>query len=570
MKVSYFRSLFALSTLASAIGLAACSQLLELDAYTQTNSSPGGSGGMGNGGEAGQAGQGGSTAECMPNMTADCYEGPTNTKDVGLCKAGLKTCNADGTYGACLGQVLPALENCALGDDEDCNGASAGCTGIAHWSKAYGSADNLQFGSRVRAMSDGSLVITGEFSGAIDFGCKTLSASSGSTDIFLLKLDSTGACVFVEQFGVTNYNDYPYGLAIDANDDILLTGGYTRTGIDFGGGAFTWSGSNDIFLAKFDKDGKHIWSKRYGDDGDQLAQSVNTDALGNIYVTGDFTGTLDFGDGKVASALMNERKGFLAKLDPSGKAIYVDSFGVTFTLSEAVMDTRAVIDGTGNVTVLGRFSGTLNSGAGMVTSQAGGLDIFLLRYDAMGKPTAVKRFGGDSDDYNYQFAADSTGNVFIAGRTSGMKFDVSQFGQTNPTITGKGDIAVMKLLPNGQLDQVRLYGDAEEQATTGLAVDAVGHVIVGGYFTGNLDFGNGSLGNAMKSTMFLVKFDNDLKHLWSWAFYSSAAETTIRVGTDSQANVLLTGNFYGGLLIKANEPLTNAGNSDIFVARLAP
>lgn len=570
MQSIYFRRVFALGALASAIGMSACSQLLDLDAYSKAESSSGGSGGMGNGGEAGQAGQGGSTTLCMPNTSADCYEGPANTENVGLCKAGLKTCNADGTYGACTGQVLPVIENCALGDDEDCNGASAGCTGIAHWSKAYGSADNLQFGSHVRALSDGSIIVTGEFSGTIDFGCKTLSASSGSTDIFLLKLDTKGTCVFVEQFGVPNYNDYPYGLAVDANDNIVLTGGYTRTGIDFGGGAFSWSGSNDIFLAKFDQDGKHIWSKRFGDAGDQLAQSVNADTQGNIYISGDFTGILDFGDGKTASAAMDEKKGFLAKLDPSGKAIYVDSFGVTINATESVLDTRAVVDNNGNVAVLGRFSGVLNSGAGMLTSQVGGMDIFLLRYDNTGKPISAKRVGGESDDYNFYLAMDTQGHLFVAGRTSGTKFDVSQFGQMNPSIAGKGDIVLMKLLANGQLDQVHLYGDVEEQTTTGLAVDVVGHVIFGGYFTGNIDFGKGSLGTAMKSTMFMVKFDNDLKPLWSRPFYSSATETIIRVAADPQANLLLTGNFYGGLLIKDNEPLTNAGSADIFVARLAP
>lgn len=568
MQFSYFRSAFALSAFASALGMTACGQLLDLDAYSKADSASGGSGGTGSGGE---AGKGGSTLECMPNSTADCYEGPANTEGVGLCKAGLKTCNADGTaYGACSGQIIPTIENCAVDDDEDCNGASAGCTGIAHWSKAYGSADNLQFGSHVRAQSDGSLIITGEFSGMVDFGCKTLSAGSGSTDIFLLKLDSSGTCVYVEQFGVPQYNDYPYGLAVDADDNILLTGGYTRTGIDFGGGSFAWNGSNDMFLAKFDKDCKHIWSKRYGDSGDQLAESVNADAEGNIYVTGDFTGILDFGDGKTAVAMMNEKKGFLAKLDPNGNPIYVDSFGVIVNVTEGVLDTKAAIDGNGNATVVGRFSGSLNSGAGMVTSQPGGYDTFLLRYDNTGKPISVKRMGGQADDYNYYVAVDFQGNVYIAGRTGGTKFDLSQFGQANLAIAGKGDIVLMKLLVDGQLEQAKLFGDLEEQAVTGLAVDAVGHVILGGNFLGAVDFGNGSLGTAMKTTMYLAKFDASLKQLWARPFYSSAAETSIRVGTDARAEILLTGNFYGALQIKANDPLPNAGNADIFVAKLAP
>jgi len=570
MKVAYFRNILGAGALASVMGITACGQLLDLDAYTKSASSSGGSGGSGGAGSGGEAGQGGSMSECTPAMTAVCYEGPANTEGTGLCKAGETTCNADGTFGPCVGQVLPGIENCAVSDDEDCNGAAAGCTGIANWSKAYGNVANLQFGSYARALSDGSVVVTGEFSDVVDFGCKTVSTTVGTTDIFLLKLDPKGNCVFAQQFGVPQTNDYPYGLAVDANDNILLAGGYTKAGIDFGGGAFAFNGANDIFLAKFDKDGKHIFSKSFGDAGDQLAQSVNVDPQGNIYISGDFTGVIDFGNGKTVSATMNEKKGFLAKLNPMGQAIYADSFGVNYTLTEGIYETRNDVDQSGNVTVIGRFSGTLKSSAGMVTSQPGGYDIFLLRYDTMGKPISTQRFGGDADDFNYYLALGPQGQIYITGRASGANFDLSQFGQPVKAMSGMGDVVLLKIAANGQLELAKLYGDADDQATSGLSVDAVGHVIVGGNFKGSIDFGKGSLGTAMKATMFLAKFDGDLNSLWTQAFYSSAAEYNIRVATDDQANVLLTGNFNGTLTIKANEPLPNAGNSDIFVARLAP
>src|SRR5690349_7823578 len=61
---------------------------------------------------------------CTPATTQSCYDGPANTKGVGICKAGTKTCNAQGTaYGACTGQVLPAAaEDCSTTADDNCNG----------------------------------------------------------------------------------------------------------------------------------------------------------------------------------------------------------------------------------------------------------------------------------------------------------------------------------------------------------------------------------------------------------------------------------------------------------------
>ncbi len=84
----------------------------------------GASGGSASGG-AGAGGSGGAVAVCTPGEEATCFEGAPEKEGVGVCKAGLKTCLADGSgYGPCEGQVLPTAEKCideAVGDF-DCNG----------------------------------------------------------------------------------------------------------------------------------------------------------------------------------------------------------------------------------------------------------------------------------------------------------------------------------------------------------------------------------------------------------------------------------------------------------------
>jgi hypothetical protein len=85
-----------------------------------------GSGGMGGaagmGGATGSGGMGGAMV-CTPGDTQPCYEGPAGTEGVGLCKAGVQKCSADGAgYGACEGQVLPSAETCSTPGDDDCDG----------------------------------------------------------------------------------------------------------------------------------------------------------------------------------------------------------------------------------------------------------------------------------------------------------------------------------------------------------------------------------------------------------------------------------------------------------------
>ncbi len=58
---------------------------------------------------------------CREGATMACYTGPAGTQGVGPCRAGVRTCNASGAYGACAGEVLPAAERCN-GVDDDCDG----------------------------------------------------------------------------------------------------------------------------------------------------------------------------------------------------------------------------------------------------------------------------------------------------------------------------------------------------------------------------------------------------------------------------------------------------------------
>ena len=87
----------------------------------------GGSGAAGGVGASGGAGQGavggGGEGGCTPGEKATCYTGPAGTLGVGLCKAGTKTCNQEGTaYGACAGQITPVPEQCETALDESCDG----------------------------------------------------------------------------------------------------------------------------------------------------------------------------------------------------------------------------------------------------------------------------------------------------------------------------------------------------------------------------------------------------------------------------------------------------------------
>lgn len=156
------------STGCAAVGLVGgC--IAEMNFYTPTS----GTGGAGGGG-------------CEPGTVAPCYAGPEETEGVGLCKAGEQTCNDDGmTYGPCVGELQPMIEDCATPIDDDCDGLAPACMGTPLWSKRFGDSA-FQAGASVAADKAGNVLLAGSFFGTVDFGNGPL-VSAGESDIRVAK-----------------------------------------------------------------------------------------------------------------------------------------------------------------------------------------------------------------------------------------------------------------------------------------------------------------------------------------------------------------------------------------------
>lgn len=181
---------------------------------------------------------------------------------------------------------------------------------------------------RSRWMQRETLLVTGAFAGYLDLGAGQ--ATANGIAIFLAKLSGLdGSHLWSKYFPGSHVQTLSYGVAVDGSGSVLITGymysgGIQPGSVDFGGGPLPCVGdyATSGFVAKFSGvDGSHIWSKGFGCcTGWGQGTGVAVDPSGNVLVTGEFGGTVDFGGGPLTS-VPNPEGGpspdiFLLKLHP--------------------------------------------------------------------------------------------------------------------------------------------------------------------------------------------------------------------------------------------------------------
>jgi hypothetical protein len=284
-----------------------------------------------------------------------------------------------------------------------------------------------------RAGASGDMAIAGETFGEIDLGGGVLSGEKGVT--FAARFDPSGAHVWSKALPAVGISD----CLLDAQGDVLLTGWFYGT-VDFGGGPITSQTNDDEYVVKFGPSGEHLWSKRFGPTGGDGPGHVIValDAQGNVYVSGGFTGTWDFGGGTLTAK--GKSDAFLAKLDPAGNYLWARSYGQ----GDGQAAAQIAVDAGGHVLLAASFLGTIDFGAGALhSSNKLAPDIAIARIGADGQALWSRRFGQGGEIAIDGLAADLAGNVYVAGDVGG---DID-FGTGVLPATGQVDLFVVKLAP---------------------------------------------------------------------------------------------------------------------------
>ncbi len=333
------------------------------------------------------------------------------------------------------------------------------------WAKSFNGIGSDQCESSVTDHS-GNLLSTGVFRDVLDFdpGPGTYNLTCvGIYDIFVSKLDSNGNFVWAHSFGDLNAGNWGIAVAVDADDNCYVTGTFTGT-IDFdpGPGVFSLTGSASIYVLKLDAGGNFVWAVALGQAPSYgVGLSILTDADQHIYVTGSVNGTIDF--------------------DP-GPGVF-----------------------------------NLNG------SMAFPYNTFMLKLDSASNFIWAIKMNGSMLQYgNAPVALDTSGNSYFIGYFDGtLDFDHGT-GVYNLTAAGAHDVFIIKTDSSGNFVWAKQFGGTGNDVGYSVSVDPVGNIYAYGDFNATVDFDPGPSTFNLVSTgyedVFITKLNTNGDHIWAESF----------------------------------------------------
>ena len=284
--------------------------------------------------------------------------------------------------------------------------------------------------------------------------------NNGGMDAFVSKYDESGTLEWVRQLG-TSESDAGWGVSADGLGNVYIAG--STTGSLDG----TNAGGMDAFVSKYDESGTLDWVRQFGTSETDASWGVSADGLGNVYISGFTRGSLEGSNAGDSDA-------FVSKYDASGTLEWTQQLGT----SQQDTSHGVSADGLGNVYISGWTAGSLEG------TNAGGYDAFVSKYDASGTLEWTRQLGTSEYDASWSVCADGLGNVYISGRTDGS------LGESDD---GGDDAFVAKYDARGALEWVRQLGTSEGDASRGVSADGVGNVFITGFTEGG--FGESNAGS---------------------------------------------------------------------------
>lgn len=372
--------------------------------------------------------------------------------------------------------------------------------------------------------------------------------------------------------------DIGVSIATDNSNNIYSTGVFELTAdFDPGSGVVNLvsKGKDDIFIQKLVPTGDLMWAVSFGGSTNDNGTSISTDTIGNVYVTGSFSQTVDFDPGIDTFNLTSNGSVdiFVLKLDASGNFIWAKSVG-----GAGIDKAHCIsVDKQGNSYLTGSFTDTVdfNPGSGVNNLNGQLWDIFALKLNASGNFVWAKSMGGTEYEFGFSITTDDVGNVYLTGAFQGTADFNPGSGVSSFSSNGDHDIFITKLDASGNFLQTNTFGGSGMDRGNNIVVDPQGDVYLVGSFQDTVDFDPGVVVNNHvskgMSDMFIQKLDNLGDLLWVNSYGGTGSDVAFGLLLKDQGSVIISGGFANSVDVDISGSvvnLTSNGLNDIFMLKM--
>lgn len=426
----------------------------------------------------------------------------------------------------------------------------------------------------------GNVYVAGSFTGdSITLGSYTLYNANPillKTDLFLAKYNADGEVLWAISAGGTLVEDAT-SLAVDSWGNVYMTGYYSSDTITFGNHFLknTYIDWSDVFLVKFSPEGEALWLVGAGGNMHDDGNAVSVDASGNVYITGSFQWSIDFGPvvlQNIDHTGYGSRDVFLAKYDSDGNFKWATSAqGMNYDEPRSLS-----VDDDGDVYVTGYFNSRSIAFDNIVVpnydsaspNQYLPRDIFIAKYNTNGDAIWAKGAGGSGNDDARSLVVNNTADIYLTGDFESRFVTFGSVTLTNSDSTSGTDIFLAKYSTNGNLLWAQNAVDTNYDYGCAVAVDSSGFVYQAGYYFGNsLAFGNLSIQNSGYQPVFVTKYNSDGEALWALqsSMNSWIQNLSLDIFKTSNPGMYVAGKFSGQISF-GNDTIGDTGS---FIARFS-
>ncbi len=307
---------------------------------------------------------------------------------------------------------------------------------------------------------------------------------NGLRDVFVSRLDNNLSSLLSSTFIGGSDNEYAHVLAIDSSGNVFITGRTESSDYPVTEGAYdtSYNGLRDVFISRFDNNLSNLLSSTFiGGSDNEYLDAIGIDSSGNVFVAG---GTLSDNYPTTPGAYDTTYNGikdvFVSRLDNNLSSLLSSTYIGGSGYEDACTLT---IDSSGNVFVAGgvKSNSYPTTPGAYDTSYNGDTDFFISKLNGNLSSLLSSTFiGGSGKDYVYAIGIDSSGDVFIAGRTESSDYPTTS-GAYDTTNAG-GDGFVSRLDSNlSSLLSSTFIGGANDDHAHALDIDSSGNVFVAGW-----------------------------------------------------------------------------------------